>query len=209
MGIKNLQRVAKMLLAATTSKEGESYDDLDQLYGRMLGQWTLELSHVAAIVGGFNSQQKRVGQDGVRFTPVAKARQMEAVKFLNENAFSTPTWALDKDILRRIEPIGALNRVRNAQNSVLNNLLSSARFARLVEQQALDGEGAYQPAEFLADVRKGIWSELDRAAWEDQRLSPQSPARISRFGKQQTQRPNTGAARWSSIGVCSVLHHKR
>jgi hypothetical protein len=160
MGIKNLQRVAKMLLAATTTKEGESYDDLDELYGRMLGQWTLELSHVAAMVGGFNSQQKHVGQDGVRFTPVAKARQVEAVKFLNENAFSTPTWALDKDVLRRIEPIGALNRVRNAQNSVLNNLLSSARFARLVEQQALDGEGAYQPAEFLADVRKGIWSEL-------------------------------------------------
>lgn len=96
----------------------------------------------------------------MRFTPVAKARQVEAVKFLNENAFSTPAWALDKDVLRRIAPIGVLNRVRNAQNNVLNNLLSSARFARLVEQQALDGDGAYQPAEFLGDVRKGIWSEL-------------------------------------------------
>ena len=160
LGIKNLHRVAKMLLAATTTEPGEPYQDLSELYGRMLGQWTLELNHVAAIVGGFNSQQKQVGQDGVRFTPVAKARQVEAVKFLNENAFSTPTWALDKDILRRIEPIGALNRVRNAQNSVLSNLLSSSRFARLVEQQAVDGDGAYQPAEFLADVRKGIWSEL-------------------------------------------------
>jgi hypothetical protein len=43
----------------------------------------------------------------------------------------------------------------------LNNLLSSARFARLVEQQALDGDTAYQPAELLADVRKGLWKELD------------------------------------------------
>jgi hypothetical protein len=160
LGIKNLQRVAKMLLAATTTEKGDPYNDLDELYGRMLGQWTLELNHVAAIVGGFNTQQKHIGQDGVRFTPVAKARQVEAVKFLNENAFSTPTWALDKDILRRIEPIGALNRVRNAQNSVLNNLLSSSRFARLVEQQAVDGDSAYQPAEFLTDVRKGVWSEL-------------------------------------------------
>jgi hypothetical protein len=86
---------------------------------------------------------------------------MEAVKFLNENAFATPTWALDKEVLRRIEPIGALNRIRNAQNVVLNNLLSGSRFARLVEQQALDGDNAYQPADFLADVRKGVWIELN------------------------------------------------
>ena len=97
----------------------------------------------------------------MRFTPIAKARQIEAVRFLNQNAFATPTLALDKDVLRRIEAMGALNRVRNAQNSVLNNLLSSARFARLVEQQAIDGDNAYQPADFLADVRKGVWSELD------------------------------------------------
>ncbi len=160
LGIKNLQRVAKMLLTATTTQKGEPYDDLSELYGRMLGQWTLEVNHVAAIVGGFDSQQKHIGQDGARFTPVPKARQVEAVKFLNENAFATPTWALDKDMLRRIEPIGALNRIRNAQSSVLNNLLSSSRFARLVEQQAVDGDSAYQPAEFLADVRKGVWTEL-------------------------------------------------
>lgn len=161
LGIANLQRVARMLVSATTTEKGEPYDDLAELYGRMLGQWTLEVNHVAAIVGGFSTQQKHIGQDGVRFTPIPKVRQAEAVKFLNLNAFATPTWAIDKEILRRIEPIGALNRVRNAQSSVLNNLLSSARFARLVEQQAIDGDVAYQPAEFLADVRKGVWKELD------------------------------------------------
>ena len=127
----------------------------------MLGQWTLEMNHVAAIVGGFNSQEKIVGQEGVIFTPVAKARQADAVKFLNENAFATPQWAIDQEILRRIEPLGALSRIRNAQRSVLSNLLSSARFARLVEQEAMDGSAAYRPADFLADVRKGIWNELD------------------------------------------------
>ncbi|MEP6789669.1 MAG: zinc-dependent metalloprotease, partial [Acidobacteriota bacterium] len=95
--------------------------------------------------------------------PVPKAHQMDAVKFLNENAFQTPTWAIDKDILRKIEPVGALNRVRNSQNSVLNNLLSSARFARLAEQSAIDGDVAYQPGDFLADVRSGVWGELSAA----------------------------------------------
>ena len=65
-GIKNLKRVADMLLPAT-SHQGEPYDDLEELYGRMLGQWATELTHVTGIVGGFNSQQKHAGQDGVRF----------------------------------------------------------------------------------------------------------------------------------------------
>ena len=160
LGVKNLQRISKFLVSATTTEKGQPYDDLNELYGRMLGQWTLEMNHVAAIVGGFSTQQKHIGQNGVRFELLPKARQTEAVKFLNDNAFATPMWAVDKEILRRIEPIGALNRVRNAQNSVLNNLLSSSRFARLIEQQALDGNAAYNAADFLADVRSGVWGEL-------------------------------------------------
>ncbi|MFN6964668.1 MAG: zinc-dependent metalloprotease [Pyrinomonadaceae bacterium] len=161
LGLLNLKRVAKMLVPATTNEKGLPYDDLQELYGRMLGQWTLEMNHVAAIVGGFNSQQKHIGQSGVRFTLIPRARQAEAVRFLGENAFATPTWAIDKEILRRIEAVGALNRVRNAQTSILNNLLSSSRFARLIEQNALDGNAAYPAADFLADVRRGVWTELE------------------------------------------------
>ena len=161
MGVKNLQRVAKMLMPATTAKTGEPYEDLSELYGRMLGQWTLEMNHVAAIVGGFDSQTKYVGQDGRLFTPVAKDRQQLAMRFLAENAFETPRWAIDPEILRRIEPTGVLNRIRNAQSSVLNNLLSSPRFARLVEQQAVDGASAYAPEDFLGAARRAVWRELD------------------------------------------------
>src|SRR5438552_6678352 len=150
-----------MLLPATAANNGEAYADLAELYGRMLGQWTLEMNHVSAIVGGFHSREKYVGQDGVRFTPVSKERQKLAVKFLSENAFATPKWAIDPEILRRIEPVGVLSRIRGAQSSVMNNLLGSARFNRLVEQEAFDGILAYSPAEFLADVRKGIWKELE------------------------------------------------
>ena len=161
-GIKNLKRVADMLLPATTH-QGEPYDDLEELYGRMLGQWATELNHVTGIVGGFNSQQKHAGQDGVRFVIVPKERQAAAVRFLNENAFATPTWAVKADILRRIEASGALTRVNAAQERILNSLLSNTRFDRLVEQEALDGMAAYKPADFMSDVRRGIWSELEGA----------------------------------------------
>jgi hypothetical protein len=161
LGVKNLQRVAKMLLDATTQKKGEPYDDLAEIYGQMLGQWTLEMNHVAAIVGGFNSQEKYIGQEGLLFSPVPKTRQEAAVKFLVENALATPTWMVDPQILGRIEATGVLSRIRSAQSSVMSNLLSSPRFARLVEQEAMDANKSYAPVDFLATVRKGVWKELD------------------------------------------------
>jgi hypothetical protein len=160
LGLKNLERVAGMLLPATTSKAGEPYDDLDELYGRLLGQWALELNHVANIVGGFNSQEKYVGQQGVLFTPVPKDRQLKAVQFLNANAFRTPSWLLDPNVLRRIEPVGVLERIETGQRRVLGSLLSTSRVERLVEQNAVDGASSYNPTDFLADVRHGVWSEV-------------------------------------------------
>ena len=53
-----------------------------ELYGRVLSQWSTEMSHVANIVGGFNSQEKVVGQEGRIFNLIPKERQQAAVKFL-------------------------------------------------------------------------------------------------------------------------------
>ncbi len=160
LGLRNLQRVADMLLTATTGKQGDPYDELTEVYGRMIGQWTTEMNHVTQVVGGFLSQQKHIGQTGVRFTPVPKAKQAEAVKFLLDNAFQTPQFMVRPDIIRLIQPTGAIARVRTAQNSVMNSLLQNARLDRLIEQAAVDGAAAYAPVQFLADLRGGIWSEL-------------------------------------------------
>jgi len=168
MGVKNLERVSNMLLAATT-KAGEPYDDLEEAYGRLLGQWVLEMNHVAAIVGGLQSQQKVAGQDGPRFTPLPRARQAQAVRFLVEQAFTTPMFFVKPEILRRIEPTGVLDRIKTSQQRILASLLTGARISRLVEQEALDGAAAYRPTDFLADVRKGVWSELER---ESVRIDP-------------------------------------
>jgi hypothetical protein len=160
LGMKNLERIAGFLLSATTTQVGAPYSDLNELYGRLLAQWSLEMNHVAAIVGGYNSQQKHIGQQGVRFELLPRARQEGAVTFLVDHAFHAPKWALDPEILRRIEPVGVLGRVEQNQARVLNSLLSAGRVQRLVEQTAIDGPRAYAPLEFLADVRRGVWSEV-------------------------------------------------
>ena len=91
LGLKNLARVSEMLLTATSTKVGDPWNELEEVYGRMVAQWQTEMNHVVRVVGGVHSQQKHIGQQGVRFTTVPKAKQAEAVQFLLHNAFQTPT----------------------------------------------------------------------------------------------------------------------
>jgi hypothetical protein len=161
LGLKNLRRIEAMLIPAATSTPGAPLDDLVELYGVLVNQWTGEMNHVVAIVGGATSQTKNAGQSGRVFTPVPGERQKRAVEFLDKNAFATPAWLIDPEVLRRIEPAGVVNRIRAAQAGVLGNLLDSARFARMVEQESMDSRAAWPPGDFLAEVRKGVWSELN------------------------------------------------
>jgi hypothetical protein len=163
MGLKNLERVAAMLLPAT-NRPGEPYDDLEEIYGRLLGQWVLEMNHVAAVVGGVQSRQKMASQDGLRFESLPRARQREAMLFLSEHAFTPPMFVVRPDILRRIEPAGTLDRIRISQQRVLATLLAESRINRLVEQEAINAATAYRPTEFFIDLRRAVWRELDAAS---------------------------------------------
>jgi uncharacterized protein DUF4953/uncharacterized protein DUF5117/uncharacterized protein DUF5118 len=160
LGIKNLARVSEMLLGATSTRVGDPWNELEEVYGRMVSQWQTEMNHVVRVVGGFTSQQKHIGQEGVRFVTVPKEKQAEAVQFLLQNAFQTPMFMIRPEILRRIQVTGVVDRVRTAQNSIMNSLLQAARIDRMVEQAALDGAIAYPPVQFLTELRKGVWAEL-------------------------------------------------
>ena len=165
LGLRNIKRLVPKLITAT-QRPLEGYADLQLLYDRLINQWALELGHVAVVVGGAESQEKTAGQNGVRFTPLPRARQQEAVRFLNENAFRTPTYFMDEQILRRIEVEGALDRIRSAQTRVLARLLDDSRMDRMIEFEALarNGRDIYPLADMLADVRRGIWSEVSSGA---------------------------------------------
>lgn len=161
LGLRNIKRIVPMLMAATT-QPGEDNSDLNEVYGRLIGQWRTEMGHVANIVGGAETQEKYGNQMGARFTPFPRERQRNAITFLNENVFRTPAFFLDPAILRRLEPDGAMARIRTAQTSILASLLGTPRLVRLIEYNALatDKRNTYSVAQMLSDVRRGIWSEL-------------------------------------------------
>ncbi|MEO5579114.1 MAG: zinc-dependent metalloprotease, partial [Gemmatimonadaceae bacterium] len=160
-GIRNIKRVMPMLLPAT-SRRGEDNTELAQLYERLLDQWSTELEHVVDVVGGSDSQEKYGGQPGPRFIPLPRSRQKDAVRFVSENAFRTPEYLIDTNILRRIEPEGTLRRIGSAQSRVLMALLDNERLNRLSEYEALatGRSDIYPLGEMLRDVRRGIWGEI-------------------------------------------------
>ncbi len=157
-GLMNLKRVVPNLLE-WTSTPGEGYSDLEEIYGELIGQWSRYARHVATNIGGVYQNRKASDQEGMVYTPVSKKDQQRAMKFLIENAFNTPTWLLDADILRRIEPTGAIDRIKNLQSGILRSTVNPGIMTRLSEQAAFNSD-AYSLEEMLEDLRKGIWNEV-------------------------------------------------
>ncbi len=159
LGIENLKRIVPNLIE-WTYREGEDYSQLEELYGEVIGQWDLFMGHVAAVVGGVYRDSKTYDQEGPIFEVVPAEKQREAMAFFAEQAFTTPEWMLDEDVLTRIEHAGAVERLRAAQVGVVNDVLDPARMQRLIESEARLGPEAYGLGDMMADLRTGVWGEL-------------------------------------------------
>ncbi|WP_225036387.1 zinc-dependent metalloprotease [Winogradskyella sp. SM1960] len=161
-GLKNLKIVAKNLTSWTSDKT-DNYEDLEELYGELLSVWSRYVGHVVTHIGGVEEVTKNPSQDGDVFSPVSKTYQKSALQWLQENAFETPTWLIDKSILQNINYAGYTDRIRGLQARHLNNILSFERLGRLIDHNALDSKN-YSALELLTDVRAGIWSEAKLGA---------------------------------------------
>ena len=158
-GVANLKRVAPKLVEWTATP-GENFDDLEELYGELVGQWSRYIGHVVTLVGGRYENAKTADQGEPIFTPVPRDKQEEAVQFVIDEVFVSPTWIADREILRRIEHAGALERVRGRQVAFLNQMLDPRRMQRIIESEVFDA-GAYPLVEYLDDLKEGVFSELD------------------------------------------------
>jgi hypothetical protein len=158
-GIKNLKRIVPNLIKWTT-KSGENYEDLDEMYSQVIGQFNLYNTHVSNNIGGVYINHKTADQPGLVYTSVPKEHQKRAMKFLQENIFDTPEWLIDESIFDRIEYSGSVERVRRLQVRTLNNIMSLGKMQRLTEAETLNGKDAYALTDMMKDLRQGIWSEL-------------------------------------------------
>ncbi len=158
-GIKNLERVMQNLVDAP-AKEGLDYDELKELYNEVLGQWLREIIHVANYPGGVDVVFKTYGQTGDQYTPLPKAKQREAVQFVAENAWKAPKMFLRDDVLRKIQPSGAIKQLMDAQARTVRTMVSNDKLLRLVEHEATGGANAYSVKELYNDMETALFAEL-------------------------------------------------
>ncbi len=157
-GIKNLQRIVPNLIQ-WTKQPNEDYSDLNKMYGQVTSQFSRYLGHVAKYIGGIMETPKSVEQQGAVYEIVSKAKQKEAVDFLNKQLFATPSWLIQKDLYERTGASG-LTIIGGIQDNMLNRILSSRSLNKLTEAEASLGSNAYQITELFSDLKKGIMTEL-------------------------------------------------
>lgn len=158
-GLANLKRVVPNLVE-WTSKDGYGYDDLEEVYGELIGIWRRYMNHVVANIGGVYETRKTSDQEGAVYEPVPAQIQQEAVDFLKQQAFTTPDWLLNQEVLSRIEAAGAIDRIQKLQSGVLEFLLEEDRLKRLVAEEEKNPDKAFALVHLMNQIRESIFQEL-------------------------------------------------
>ncbi len=197
-GIANLKRIVPNLIE-WTAEDGKNYDDLETMYGQVLGQYNRYMGHVTANIGGVYENYKTYDQEGAVYSHVDTETQKNAMNFLQAELFETPEWLIDQNIFNKVEFDGNMERVRNFQERTLSNILDFGRMARLMENSEINGNEAYSLMNMMTDVRTGIWSELNRGGTIDAYRRNLQRAYLSRMEHLMTQE-QPAARGWGSAG---------
>lgn len=193
LGLKNLERITENL-DEWIYNEGEDYENLEELYSNIIGQWGRYMGHVLSNIGGVYEEDKVYGQEGGVYTPVDRQTQKRAVDFLNTYAFSSPTWALNQEILNKINQASVVETFRSRQASVLNQVLDPQRIARVIDYERR-ASGTYTTVELFDDIRAGIFSEVSRGRSIDVHRRNLQRAYVERMEYLMTEElPNVPAA---------------
>ncbi|WP_306013708.1 MULTISPECIES: zinc-dependent metalloprotease [unclassified Allomuricauda] len=160
-GIKNLKYVMTQL-PSWTSDQTNNYDDLEELYGELLGVFNRYVRHVARNVGGVYENIKTPQQEGTVYTALSAEEQRKSMEWLHKNIFETPEWLLDTSVLQNIDHTAYFENVRRVQSSQLNQLMGLETLGRLINSETTQDDN-YSAYEMLSDLRKGLWSEAYRS----------------------------------------------
>lgn len=158
-GIKNLQRIITKL-PEYTKQPNEDYEGLREMYSQVTGQFGRYIGHVSSNIGGIHRNPKRQEQPGAVYEYTPKPKQKEAMAWLQENVFKTPTWVIQPGInnLTGVDPSATIGSL---QNRALGSLVNASTINKLLKAETETGAAAYTLTEMMNDLRKGIFSELD------------------------------------------------
>ncbi|MBZ9628979.1 zinc-dependent metalloprotease [Psychroflexus sp. CAK1W] len=195
-GIANLKRIVPNLIE-WTAEDGKNYEDLEDLYNQVYGQYNRYMGHVAANIGGVYEIYKTYNQEGAVYTHAPRDKQVRAMEFLQAELFDTPEWLIDQDIFNKIQFDGYLEKIKSYQERALNNVLDFGRFARMMENEELN-EDAYTIVEMMEDLRAGLFSELRTGSEISRSRRNLQRVYISRMQHLMTEKQSSIPARYRS-----------
>ncbi|MGZ8559674.1 MAG: zinc-dependent metalloprotease, partial [Chitinophagaceae bacterium] len=137
----------------------KDFSNLREMYNQVTGQFSMYMGHVVKYIGGIMETPKMVEQTGPVYEIVPRAKQRDAVDFLNKQLFATPGWLINTSIFEKTG-ISAINTIGGLQDNILNRVLGTRNLSKLIDAEATQENNAYTITELLNDLKKGIWSEL-------------------------------------------------
>ena len=202
-GIANLKRIVPSLMEWTT-EDGKDYEDLKTMYGQVVNQFRRYMGHVSNNIGGVYEYYKTADQEGAVYTHVPTDHQKKCMEFIQTQLFETPEWLLDQEIFNKVQYSGSVERIRALQVGTLNNILHLGKMARIIENETMNGKGAYGLLEMMRDMRRGIWSETRNGRKIDTYRRNLQKAHIDRLeylmtAENQKKQPALGGYRKSTV----------
>jgi hypothetical protein len=131
------------------------------MYLQVLNQYLRYVRHVAANIGSVYETFKTVEQPGDIYASEPKAKQKEAVAFMQKEVFTAPKWLLDDNILNKISSPVRVSSLSRIQTTALDLIVNDRVLNTLLKMEARFGkDSCYTLVEYLDDLQAGIWSEL-------------------------------------------------
>ena len=154
-GLSNLKIVAENLEEWTT-QDGQTFDDLQELYMELIGVYRRYIYHVVALIGGVNETRIVKGQEAIPYYNVSVQKQREALASLDQNLWKTQKWLLEPELISRFENEGHLDLIANLQKAALYRILNQERLNTMLSTQfTVMGQGL-EPSQLIASLASSI-----------------------------------------------------
>ncbi|MER3497691.1 MAG: hypothetical protein C4308_03145 [Chitinophagaceae bacterium] len=189
-GIKNLQRIVPNLLQ-WSKLPNEDYSDLKDMYDEVVGQFRIYIGHVTYNFGGIYETLKKNNQEGNVYEFVSKATQKEAMDFLKKQVFTTPTWLLNQDVIKKAGVVPTVT-ILSLQETALSRLLNTYTMSKMLNAEAELGNQSYTVADLLSDLKQNVFTELSTKKPIDIYRRNLQKAYIERVGVLINPAPTTG-----------------
>lgn len=184
-GILNLKREIKQLPEWTYQSNDIFNENLQDAYNLILSQFLRYCFHVAGNIGGVYCDFKTVDEAGAVYTDTPKQKQLDAVRFLEQNVIDEPTWLTDVNYISRL--VSSKKNVSFAIGTrVVAQLLSKPMINRLTD--------TYPAEEYIPEIVGYIFRTVQSssASAYDKALQREAVGSLTEYIDTEYDKPSYG-----------------